>query len=300
MTVNMTPEEWLDGIVLGAASLDLGKVQGTIASPQGGVYRIMNKIGSTNRTALYQCVMADGRYGVLKIVLDALDNIGLDREAMTLKMLRERALEIEKSNDGERPFNLHYFFPELVESFQCASQGGRRINILAFAPLVDNIGNLVPLIAITERDKVRVDPMTSVWILGKLLKTIGFAHDQGIMNNLITGGNVLLETSDHGIIVFDWTSTKHYPDSVVPAKYRSQEIAQAAQIAIVALGGDPKTGILPADPRLTNSWYQDFVWRLAKGEFTDANQAHNQFYELVFEFWPRKFHPFTTIPLERR
>jgi hypothetical protein len=72
-----------------------------------------------------------------------------------------------------------------------------------------------------------------------------------------------------------------------------EEISSAAKEVITTLGGNIESGKIPASDQLTSSWYKDFLWSLACGEYCDAGKAHTAFYKLIQSNWPSKFHPFT-------
>ncbi len=291
---------WLTGLVLGAGEvMEQGRtLQGCITGACGTSYALVNRLGRTSRYNLYHCKLADGRYGVFKIASSADFNDDLDREGFVLATMAEKAEELEAGNTTSKPYNFDCFFPRLVESFIAQSQNGRRANVLDFADSVkDGLNHLTPIADIWEKDKTRVDPRTIAWILGKTLKVLSFAHDQGISNGFVSGSNILLERDQHGVILFDWTLSELNPHGRVPELVASQEIADAAKLAIRALGGDPTTGSIPESEQLTDPAFARYIWQLAQGRESDALIAHDRFYELVFKEWPRKFHPYTAVAL---
>lgn len=153
---------------------------------------------------------------------------------------------------------------------------------------------MVPLIGITERDHLRVDLRTSAWIMGKLLKFRTFTHCQGIAVPA-TGNNILIEPNEHYVLVFSWLDSRTY-ESAVPEVVRQKEISDSAKAVIVVLGGDPESGLIPndGDPHLAE--YAELLNRFAFGNYSNAEEAHGVFYDLVDKFWTG-FYPFTTHPL---
>ncbi|MDP3899932.1 MAG: hypothetical protein Q8Q23_02515 [bacterium] len=294
---DISPTEWLTGFVLGAASalppVRQLKMQGAITSPSGKKYQLVDKLGSSERFTLYQCVLPSGQLGILKIAANSENNPMLDRESFVLKLLREKALEVEGKNKDDKPLNYHYFFPELVESFISEQQNNRRVSILGFPAVIESFGQLTSLSSLWEKERVYVDPRTAAWILGKTLKTLAFVHDQGISNELIAPSNILIEKDWHGLIIFDWTRATI--NTEMNGITSSQEIARAALAAIQIMNGNLGNGSLPESDQLTDSRFEEFVWRLAQGQISNAAMAKEQFYQMIWEMLPRGFHPFTSF-----
>lgn len=270
----------------------------TVAGP-AGAYRVGKRLGSTDRYNLYLCQpeKADTPH-ILKVAAKRTANGILDREAFLLRDMREQAqaLEVEyAAKGGTIPLNYQLCFPNLVETFIGNDQEGRRISIINFNS-VPNLQTMVPIGRIRTSDHVRVDPKTSAWMMGKLLKALVFAHDQRISVGFISGENILIERKEHYVTIFDWTKAKRYTGQV-PKKVAAKEISQAAIEVIRALGGDPATGVLPEHEQLADDRYAVFLQRLARGAFSDAGAAHTEFYALIRELWPREYYPFTTLPL---
>jgi len=162
---------------------------------------------------------------------------------------------------------------------------------------VDGLSTLVPVGHITSRDCVRVDPKTSAWMLGKLLKLLVFLHSQNIsLGPHVTGENILIERHEHYVIVFDLTGAVFHSEGI-PQEIAREEISQAAREVIYVLGGDPDMGVLPKDEQDADGRYANYVLGLARGGECDAKEAHAKFYELVRSLWPREYWPFTSHPL---
>lgn len=268
----------------------------------GGIPKLL---GETEHFRMYECQLPEltSGAGILKISATVADNLVLDREAMLLKMMRDEAKRLEEEYSKVKKDPLHrlgyeFCFPDLVDSFLAEDQEERRVNILRF-PLVDGLDHLVPIEHITERDKVRVDPKTSAWMLGKTLKVLVFAHDQNIsLENWEE--NILIERDQHYVILFDWSAAVMHPDGLSQEVAR-KEIAQAAQAVITALGGNPKTWQIPADPQDPEGTYGKYLQYLANEHEHSASRAHTRFYEIVRSLWPdRGFWPFTSYPIEER
>lgn len=266
-----------------------------------GTFEIGKLLGNTSTYNLYQCVQqsAPDRSLILKIATGVQYNGLLDREAFILRSLRTRTEELEvayaRVKKGPEMLNYQLCFPDIVDSFIAEGQGERRINVLRFEG-VDDVGELVPIGHIASRDRVRVDPRTSAWMMGKLLKILDFLHGEGVSIRRVTDENILIERKQHYIVFFDWTNATQYPEAV-PSDVAEEEISKAAHEVIIILGGDPVTGTLPPDTQLEDDRYAAMLHSLASGGYSDAGEAHAEFYKLIRALWPRAYHPYTSYPL---
>ncbi len=270
-----------------------------------GRYGIGKLIGESEEFKLYRCVLAGGEQGILKIAMQAKYNGVLDREAAILENFKQEALHVEEeyarvkqdlNDDPVQMLNYHLCFPHLVESFLCPAQGNRRITILTFPALKDGFNTFVPMRHLRSREHVRVDRKTSAWMMGKFLKFLTFAHSLDISINHVTGSNILIEKSEHYVMVFDLTSAIIY-DGGVPEDIAREEIMRGAGEMIRALGGDPDFEELPDDEYDPDNRYGSHLYKLATGSAANAKQAHEDFYALVRDLWPRGYWPFTCFPI---
>ena len=274
-----------------------------ITGPTGVRYDVIKPLGKTEQFSMHACMLPDGQEAILKIVTDAGDNDLLDREAFLLKSLHSEALELEvaydevKKKGSKAKLNYQFAFPQVIESFVIPEQGDRRANILSFANICKELGELVPLEHLRTRAGLRIDPRTSAWILGKLLKIIAFAHNQGIvLGDKITGENILLNKEEHFVALFDWSGLTATGESVEVGFVRL-DIRAAAEAVITAMGGDFELRKLPVHEDLVDNGYEEFVFNLMNGDYTSADDAHQEYYKLVRAIWPRGFHTFTAYPV---
>jgi hypothetical protein len=264
-------------------------------------YEVGEAVAGAVEYRLYLCQKVGTDRGLLlQITREPAYNGGLDRAAFTLNELARKAEEVEadyaKIKKNPKSFvNYNLGFPEVVDSFVCPEQGGRRINILAFR-YVDDVTQMVPLVNITDKDRMRVDLKTSAWMMGKLLKMLTFAHNEGVTIGQLGGNNILIEPERHYVVLFDWSAAQMHTGEI-SEQMRKTEIATAAKSVIVVLGGNPETGEIPNDGGDDFAPYTDFLLRLSRGEESEAKKAHMQFYELLSEVGWKGFHPFTTHKL---
>lgn len=262
------------------------------------LYRVGEKVAEAGGYKLFLCIQEEtGRQCLLQIATLIGSNGELDRCAYILGELKRCSDETEEEyakvkKDPKNKLNYYLGFPELVDSFICNNQGGRRVNIFAFRS-VTNVSNMIPLTYITNKYRLRVDLRTSGWIMGKALKIIDFAHSNGIAVKSTAGNNILIEKDNHYVLIFDWTDAQMYPGEI-PIDVRMNDISQAAKAVITVLGGDWKKGRVPNDGEKAFVHYTNFLLRLARGSESNAQRAHANLYEIVDAFWKREFYPFTT------
>jgi hypothetical protein len=277
------------------------EVKIVIVQSEHSAYAVGKKVADAGVYRLYLCAKTDGGpQCLLAIAAEPAENGKLDRAAYLLSELKSASdgLEAEyarvQKKESKKLLNYDLGFPELVDSFVSEEQGGRRINILAFRH-VDDVNSMIPIANITAKDRRRIDLRTSVWIMGKVLKLLVFAHDQGIAVGRVNGTNILIEPEQHYVVLFDWSEAKTYPDGLSSAVSR-EEIAGAANAVITLLGGDLERALREGDGEAVRE-YVRFLTRLASGGQRNAQTAHTEFYDLVDRLWKRAFHPFTSYPL---
>jgi len=269
-----------------------------ITSPSGRKYVVGDELGKDERFKLYQCTSESDQVCVLKIALSRGYNGFLDREAYLLTVMQKEAEELEEEyksvNKTDKLLNYHFFFPRLVESFISAEQENCRITIISLAHVATSLSKLSPISHLRIRDNVRVDPRSSAWILGKLLKLLVFTHSQNISIGYLEAENILINREEHYVTIFDWTKAV-IGNCAMPSVTTINEISRIANEVTLILGGNISTGKLPKDEQLTDKRYEDFLRNLLKGKdgFT-ASEAHKNFYKLIRSLWPTKFHNFNT------
>ncbi len=288
-------------------------------SPPDLEFRLGKQIGKTAEFDIYACELPDDRACILKRAVSKKDNGLLDREAYLLRSMHEEALALEdkyaKSPRKKKgKMNYQLVFPNLVASFADPKQGGRMTNIMSFSGICSDISELVPLGHLASREHVYIDRRTSGWILGKLLKLLVFAHNQGIyLGDKLTSDNVLINREQHYVAMFDWSGLSADSSNEFDAMAVTEDVNMSAEIVIQALGGDIESSTIPGSekrvPRLLADMpekekyaideYQDAVYELYSGFYESPMDAHTEFYSVVYRIWPRGFHPFTTVPIGR-
>lgn len=274
-------------------------------SPDGKKYRIGKLLGEPENYKVYECFLGDKWY-LLKISTDPSKNHFIDREEIFLKDLYISSQKTEEryvsENPGKEltPLNSHFFFPLVHDSFIAKEQQDRSVLILDLSHIAENRSDLTPLSFILEKDNMIVDPRTSAWIMGKLLKMLTFTHFHFVLINDINLDNILINKKKHYVSIFNWSMATRGEDvwSVSPEDFAS-EISQISRMVLAILGGGNVNGgynaffEIPDDPQLVDTRYIDYIKFLCRGQETSAYLAHKGFYKLIYELWPRGFHPYT-------
>ncbi len=263
-------------------------------------YLVGKPLGGNSRFNLYRAssnAYPDQDF-ILKIAKTTAQNPLLEREAFIFSIMNDEAKRLEEEyarvTEGKGFLNYQVGFPVLVETFLADSQDNRRVIVASLSS--ENISNFVSLSMVRERDRVRVDPKTSAWIMGKLLKILAFCHNQKIINKNISCGNVLIERGNHLVTVYDWSTASIHNEGIPQADSR-EEIKCATREVVRVLGGNIVSGEIPDDKQLVDGKYQEFLIKLLSGSYSNAKEAHSRFYEVVEAVWGRKFHPYASYPL---
>lgn len=273
---------------------------GNIIHGKSADYAVLQLVGRTDDYNVYIVEgAADLRQYLLKIATDIHGNGLLDREAFLLLEIKEeierRNAEHKRVNKTNQGLGYQRCFPQMVESFLVPNQGNRRVNVIAIYD-AEQVKDLVPIEQWRTRERVRLDPKSSAWIMGRLLKIFTLTHPMGVAVGKIDGGNILVNPDKHHVVLFDWTQARHY-DMALPKEVARDEISRAATQVFLALGGDLKTGTLPESDQLPDSRYADLLKSFANKQVIDPFEAGREFYALLESLWKTEFHPFTTHPL---
>lgn len=258
-------------------------------------YDVSELVAEAVNYRLYICKdVASGQQALLQVATEVVQNGGLERAAFILRMLKQTSdlFEAEYARiGGEGLLSYERLFPGVLDSFISEDQGRRRLNVLSISE-VDDLHRLVPLSNLMDRSNLRIALPSSAWVIGRLLKLLAFAHGETITVRGLTSNNILIEPERHFVVVLDWTQSLTEPAGI-SSTFCRDDISSAAKAVFSAIGGNPDTGDFPYDG---DRRYVDFLWRLVSRRESNAERAHNQFYELVDELWGRKFRPFETLP----
>lgn len=259
-----------------------------------GEYTLGTKVGGNKQFSIYLCKPDDdsGRDYVLVVAKDGMNGI-VDRWGFVLKELMQHAKRLEDEyasvkTDANEFLNYQLGFPILMETFNSPEK--RKILILRFENSEPE--NMVPIARMIEKDNLRVDMKTSVWMMGKVLKLLSFVHRQKVSVGPINTAKVLIDPDEHYVNFFDLSAAQITHGLTKEAK--KQEIIKATSVVLEALQGDVSNRTIPNSEGKEGERYSAFLWQLFDGKFSDASVAHKRFYEFVNKLWERKFYPFTT------
>jgi len=264
-----------------------------VITGKAGNYEIMRALGSNSRLNYHACRNEADEWQVLAIASTVEQNAVVDRTGYLLGRLAKSSEECEKgfaeqTHSGRR---VHYdwLFPRVVDTFVLHEQGERRVNILSFPEA--NLKKAFALEQLIEK-KQRVDLKTSAWIMGRLLKLLGFLHESNVQTPILIS-NFLLEPENHRLLMLNWTDAT-IGDVPTPAQ-QCFVIKQAAECVLLLLGAEYSDGAWHYDYELEGDEerYIQCLKAFHKGDYNDAFQAHAAFYDTVESLWGRKYHPFT-------
>ena len=260
------------------------------------IYVINRQLATFSKFNLHECLLGKQTY-FLKIAKSRAENGFLEKEEFILETLKEVANSLEVKYRKVRTredsvLNNHFFFPEVIDSFVSKEQQNRRVLVLGLTHISKHTHDLAPISFITKRDKVRIDPKTSVWILGKLLKMLAFTQNANVLISDLSGDNILLNKEKHYVSVLNWSDALLLNRELEPSEC-TNEIVSVTKEVVKLLGGNPSTGEIPQDEQMEDFRYQDLLIKLISGDYSEAYIAHKEFYEIARAIWPSKFHPYT-------
>ncbi len=248
-----------------------------------------------------------GQIGLMKVNRpDALGYDELEKEVRILRTLQLIAADIDaKTESLNKPFH-GANFPVVLETIE--PEAGKLVVFLGYHPSITTYRQLLP-VSVALRD-VRVDLQTSVWMLGKLLKTLIFVHDLGFTVGLVDESNVLIEPAVHGVLVLDLTAANEYPTEAE----QLAEVAAAAKLVWNAVGGTDESEPPHDADIMSVAAHAEFVShlrRMMEGKTEGARAEHTMIYTpnagLADRTWPkvpnsdksgmkRPFHEYVTYP----
>lgn len=270
------------------------------SSASGKIYRIIEPLSDNDKINLYRITDSEEGSGlVLKVGKSASFNGVMDREFLILKKMKEHAQALEKEYTRIKPdglLNYQLGFPEVMETFISEDQGKRRI-VIERLTATDDLHELVPVGQIRNREFSRVDLKTSVWVMGKLLKIIAFAHNQGIEVGNISSENILIVKESHCVTLFDWSLAKIH-SGIISTDISQSEISCAAREVLSLLSGiNGSYSFILEEGDSQDVDYVKFLEEIYRGKYVDANKAHAEFYKFVRAVWGKIFHPYTAFQL---
>jgi len=163
----------------------------TMATVEGknDVYEVGKVVAENERYRLRLCTNSKGKELMLQVSMGPEHNGEVGRNAWMLTKLREAARVLEErfaKKGTDKRLNYELGFSKIWDTFML--KGGRQVSIIGLRDIV-KVSSAIPVVKLWK-DSLRVDLRTSAWMMGKLLKTMTFAHD-----NRYQIGNVSSELS---------------------------------------------------------------------------------------------------------
>lgn len=238
-------------------------------------------------TATYKLVIAkspSGQLGLAMLAATAENNSAVDRQARVLKTVQTIA-SVEDASAKSREMTPPFYgamVPVVLETF--TTEEGRLGVFMGYHEVISSYKQLIPLSVATATQ--RVDLKSAAWMMGKLLKLLGFVHALDFTIGFIDGSNIFIETAQHGVFVLDFTNANEEPTEAE----QQQEVMAGIRAIWMAAGGtetaDPPhdSGIMTAEQ---HAQFVSFMRELMAGK-TEANQAHDEAYVMYNSIWPPK------------
>lgn len=235
---------------------------------------------------------------LLKIPKSKVNNYLLEKEELLLKAMESYSFLLDQKHKEEfkedETLGYQICFPKVIDSFVASTEQDRFVLILSLENFVDKLKDFFCVQKILDK-KYRVDPKTSVWILGKTLKFMHFVHSQNIIINDLSIKNLFIDQKNHLIHILDWTNSSMLP--TLNKKDVILEIKKLVSTVILLLGGNTSTGVIPDHEHLEDSGilYREILINLLQKNISDALSAHKYFYQNVEKIWKKEYYPFTII-----
>lgn len=249
-------------------------------SVDGARVRITEPLAEGECVRYYFCDPPEGGTALLAVAASKELNDVLEQTEQTLAKLAAAAERYERENAqrGGKPLSYDRLFPRVGHAAVSPEQGGRRVHTLLLPP-----GTGLPLAVITENGD-RVDLKTGAWIMGRMLKLLGFAHAVG-MTVPVEEAGILIDPDRHGLAFYDWTRARSWPEGVPPER-EAAAVAAAAGLCLKLTGE-------PDDCTPGERDYLALLRDMAALRYDSAMAAHRDFYTIIRQIWGIAFHPFT-------
>lgn len=243
-----------------------------------------------------------GELGLLKIARLPRDNELMATEARVLRKLWE---------DDATEFQV--FFPRLYDTFVYRDDKSveRRANVL------ERLDGWYSLEEVRQHYPEGVAALDMVWIWRRVLWLLGYAHSQGILHDAIWPSHVLIQPTQHGVMLVDWcysqtaTDGAFTPIRVVSGQYQDwypQEVSRkdppttatdiymAAKSMVYLMGGESVDQLGDTIPRAFKAFFVSCLegnQRVRPGEAWELLAETDELLMSIGEpYFPRRFREF--------
>lgn len=263
-----------------------------IVSPNGLKIVVGNLFDENDRYKMYTVFLENDRPAILKVANTVEQNGDLDREALVIKKLRDRAKEIDAGLPQGEGFNYHQFFPKVEETFIYEPQGNRRLNVYSFSRVCTKLSDLESIDVIVKVRNKYVDPKTGGWIFRKFLKALDFVHKNGFTFNQLPSFSLLVNLREHYVCFVDLVSIKVH-DGKPSVEDLKRDVSTLAKKMHIIMGGRQDVMGLPNSNQLKDKTFERLIWGFTQNLCSSARDAHNRLMKQMDEMWGVKFHEYT-------
>lgn len=192
-------------------------------------------------------------------------------ELVIVKLLRDRqsaalfdneweALQVLHSSDAFGMDTFTTLIPQPVKNgdITTGSHAGTRVNIFRWTS-----GFHRTFEEVVQTYPQGIPPRASIWIWRRILEVLSFIHNSGMVHGAVLPPHLLVQENEHGVLMVGYSSAGHsgeklrtrfdHFESFYPQPARSfstltpqLDLIMSARCLVAMLGGDPRTGSLPA------------------------------------------------------
>ncbi|MDG4821953.1 serine/threonine protein kinase [Asanoa sp. WMMD1127] len=180
------------------------------------------------------------------------------RRPVNNDLMEREATALRRIADAGDPRYLPYV-PRMVDTFRHRDPGTgqeRRVNVLGSVPHLTSLADVMRL------RPEGLDPRDAAWIWRRLLVALGLAHRAGVVHGAVLPEHILIETTDHGVVLVDWCYSvvdgldhvpavvERYADWYPPEVHNrlppepGTDIAMAARSMTALMGGHAPAALL--------------------------------------------------------
>ena len=249
---------------------------------------------------IYRCDFED-RQAVLKLARDSSDNDLVTHEAEVLLTLQDQAGELSEPKD---PSIFLKYLPEILHT---GDYEGRGYHLLA------RLDGWHSLEEIHAAYPTGLDYRDAVWMYRRILEGISYAHDAEVFHGAILPPHVMINPTDHGAKLLDWSYAvtedgaclkalsapyrEWYPPDVFERRpvRPNLDLLLATKVFTYLVGGDPVAGKLPDFlPKSLSDLLTPAMDPDSKKRPEDIPAFYRRLEDTLEEVvGPRRFRPFT-------
>ncbi len=264
-------------------------------------YSFMKRIATGDVCEIWLCRNSSGDFLIAKVALTPADSDLMNSEVVSLT-------QIHKDVDN----NHKSYYPEIVDSFKSDIRGDKkqvRVNVLGMP--VDRLGKRMhpnafyTLASVNAAYPSGINAKDMAWIWRRTLYALDYYHGLGLIHGALTPDHILIEPSEHGVVIIGWTSSVNSGKSlkIVSSAYKQwypdwaltkDGARKSLDIMLAAKTMVDVTSPLTMPPAL-KSYFRRMYGGIFTGE--SALQALSEFDIVIKHEWgDRSFRKFPDLP----